>query len=82
MPPYYNTFYGYYGTVYPMVYSPGYLKEEKKVRIETTFYSISSTEGELVWTCITDTFDSSYEKRAVEKLVKLGAKQMQREGVL
>jgi hypothetical protein len=82
MPPYYNTFYGYYGTVYPMVYSPGYLKEEKKVRIETTFYSISSTEGELVWTCITDTFDSSHEKKAVEKLVKLVAKQMQREGVL
>jgi hypothetical protein len=38
MPPYYNTFYGYYGAVYPLVYSPGYLKEEKKVRIETTFY--------------------------------------------
>ena len=82
MPPYYNTFYGYYGAVYPVVYSPGYLKEEKKVRIETTFYSISSTEGELVWTCITDTFDSSHEKKAVEKLVKLVAKQMQSEGVL
>jgi hypothetical protein len=36
------------------VYSPGYLKEEKKVRIEITFYSVSSTEGELVWTCIAD----------------------------
>jgi hypothetical protein len=82
MRPYYNTFYGYYGAVYPVVYSPGYLKEEKKVRIETTFYSISSTEGELVWTCITDTFDSSHEKKAVEKLVKLVAQQMQREGVL
>ena len=81
MPPYYNTFYGYYGAVYPVVYSPGYLKKEKKVRIETTFYSISS-EGELVWRCITDTFDSSHEKKAVEKLVKLVAKQMQSEGVL
>ena len=82
MPPYYNTFYGYYGAVYPVVYSPSYLKEEKKVRIETTFYSISSTEDELVWTCITDTFESSHEKKAVEKLVKLVAKQMQSEGVL
>lgn len=82
MPPYYNTFYGYYGAVYPVVYSPGYLKEEKKVRIETTFYSISSAESELVWTCITDTFDSSHKKKAVEKLVKLVAKQMQTEGVL
>jgi hypothetical protein len=82
MPAYYNTFYGYYGATYPVVYSPGYLKKEKKVRIETTFYSISSTEGELVWTCITDTFDTSHEKKAVEKLVKLIAKQMQSEGVL
>jgi hypothetical protein len=28
--PNYNTFYGYYGAVYPVAYSPGYLKEEKK----------------------------------------------------
>ena len=82
MAPYYNTFYGYYGAVYPVVYSPGYLKEEKKVRIETNVYSIYSTEGELVWTCITDTFDSSHEKKAVEKLVKLVAQRMRTEGVL
>lgn len=82
MPPYYGTFYGYYSTVYPVVYSPGYLKTEKKVRIETTFYSVSSSESELVWTCITDTFDSSHERKAVEKLVKLVAQRMQSEGVL
>ena len=57
-------------------------ERRKESANRNTFYSICSTEGELVWTCITDTFDSSYEKRAVEKLVKLGAKQMQREGVL
>ena len=28
--PYYNSFYGYYGAVYPAVYSPGYLKARKK----------------------------------------------------
>ena len=82
MPPYYGTFYGYYSTVYPVVYSPGYLKKEKKVRIETTFYSVSSSESELVWTCITDTFGSSHERKAVEKLVKLVAQRMQSEGVL
>src|SRR5262249_11913685 len=26
--PYYGTFYGYYNTVYPMVYAPDYLREE------------------------------------------------------
>jgi len=80
--PYYGTLYGYYGAVYPVVYSPGYLKEEKKVRIETNVYATSSTEGELVWTCVTDTFNPSNKKKAIDRLVKLVAKQMQNEGVL
>jgi hypothetical protein len=33
--PYYASFYGYYGAVYPVVYSAGYLKEKKKIRVET-----------------------------------------------
>jgi hypothetical protein len=80
--PYYNTFYGYYGAVYPVVYSPGYLKEEKKVRIETNVYTVSSGEGELVWTCTTDTFNPSNVHKAIDRLVKLIVNQMQTEGAL
>jgi hypothetical protein len=80
--PYYHTFYGYYGAVYPIVYSPGYLKEEKKVRIETNLYTVSSGEGNLVWTCITDSFNPSNVDKAIDRLVKLVVKQMQGEGVL
>jgi hypothetical protein len=80
--PYYNTFYGYYGAVYPVVYSPDYLKEEKKVRIETNLYVITSQEGELVWTGVTDTFNPSKPRKAINELVKLVVKQMQSEGVL
>jgi hypothetical protein len=80
--PYYNTFYGYYGAVYPVVYTPGYLKEEKRVRIETNLYAISSHEGELVWTGITDTFNPSNLDKAIKKLVKLVVKQMQSDGAL
>ncbi len=80
--PYYNTFYGYYGAVYPIVYSPGYLKKEKKVRIETNFYTVSEGEGDLVWTCITDTFNPSNVDKAIDRLVKLVVKQMQSEEVL
>lgn len=75
--PYYNTFYGYYGAVYPVVYSPDYLREEKKVRIETNLYVISSQEGELVWTGVTDTFNPSNIQKAINGLVKLVVKQMQ-----
>jgi len=80
--PYYHTFYGYYGAVYPVVYSPGYLKEEKKVRIETNLYTASSGEGELVWTCTTDSFNPSDVDKAIGRLVKLVVKQMQLEGAL
>ena len=80
--PYYGTFYGYYSAVYPVVYTPGYLKEEKKVRIETNLYVISSVEGELVWTGITDTFNPSNVDKAIDQLAKLVVQQMQRDGVL
>ena len=80
--PYYNTFYGYYGAVYPVVHAPDYLREEKKVRIETNLYVISSQEGELVWTGVTDTFNPSNVHKAINGLVKLVVKQMQNDGAL
>jgi hypothetical protein len=80
--PYYNTFYGYYRAVYPVVYSHDYLREEKKVRIETNFYSTTSPDGDLVWTGVTDTFNPSNVKKSINALVKLVVKQMQSEGVL
>ena len=79
---YYHSFYGYYGTVYPIVYSPSYLNKEKKVRIETNLYVISSQEGELIWTGTTDTFNPSNVHKAINELVKLVVKQMQSNGVL
>jgi hypothetical protein len=80
--PYYDSLYGYYGTVYPIVHSPGYLKEEKKVRIETNLYVITSGEGNLVWTCVTDTFNPSNMRKAIDRLVKLVVKQMQSDSVI
>ena len=80
--PYYMSLYGYYGTLYPKVYSPGYLKEEKKVRIETNFYVTSSEDAELVWTGTTDTFNPSNVDKAINALVKLVIKQMRSEGLL
>jgi len=80
--PYYGSFYGYYGTVYPVVYSPGYLTKEKKVRIETNFYVTSSGEGELIWTCITETFNPNDVDKAIKRLVELLVKQIRTDGVL
>ncbi len=80
--PYYTTFYGYYRVIYPVVYSPDYLREEKKVRIETNLYSTASPDGDLVWTGVTDTFNPSSVHKTINGLVKLVVKEMQSEGVL
>jgi hypothetical protein len=80
--PYYGSFYGYWGAVYPMVYSPDYLREDTTVRVETNFYAATPPDGELAWTCISDTFDPKSAQKVVDGLVKTVAKAMQKEDVL
>lgn len=81
--PYYNTFYGYYGTLYPVVYSPGYLQKEKKVRVETNLYYVNGApEGQLIWTGMTDTLNPSDVHKAIQGLVKLVVTKMEKEGAL
>jgi hypothetical protein len=81
--PYYRTFYGYYGTLYPVVYSPDYLRKEKKVRVETNLYYVSAAaDGQLVWTGITDTLNPTDVHKAMKGLVKLVVAQMQKEEAL
>jgi hypothetical protein len=80
--PYYNTFYGYYGALYPVVYSPGYLQKERKVRVETNLYYVTSApDGQLVWTGITDTINPSNVHKAIKGLVSLVVTKMQKEDV-
>ncbi len=80
--PYYNTFGGYYGTIYPVVYSPGYLQNEKKVRIETNVYVVSEPDGQLIWTGVTDTLNPSNVHKAIKGLVQLVVEKMQKDGAL
>ena len=81
--PYYNSFYGYYGALYPVIYSPGYLKQEKKVRVETNLYYVNGApDGQLVWTGITDTFNPYDVDKAIKGLVNLVVTKMQDEDAL
>jgi len=80
--PYYRTFYGYYGTVYPMVYSPGYLKNEKKAQVEVSLYSTAKPDGELVWTGMTDTVEVSSVKKSIKDLVKTVTKELEKQNLI
>jgi len=80
--PYYRSFYGYYGAVYPVVYSPDYLREDKTVRIETNVYDTRSPDGEIVWTGISDTFNPRSADKAIDAVSKLIAQELQKESIL
>ena len=64
------------------VYSPDYFREEKKVRVETNLYLVSSSDGELVWTAITDTFNPTNVDKSINGLIKVVIRRMRDDGVL
>ena len=80
--PYYGTFYGYYGALYPVVYSPDYLREDTTVRVETNVYAVTSGDGQLVWTGTSDTFNPRSADKAIDGVAKLIVKELQKDGVL
>ncbi|HTT19532.1 MAG TPA: hypothetical protein VMG82_11325 [Candidatus Sulfotelmatobacter sp.] len=80
--PYYRTFYGYYGAVYPIVYSPGYLQKESTAQVETNFYSTAKPDGELVWTGTTNTFDAKSPMKVIKQLVTVVVKELETQNVI
>jgi hypothetical protein len=80
--PYYGTFYGYYGTVYPVIYSPGYMETEKEAQVEVNFYDTAKPDGELVWTGTTNTFDAGSAMKVIKDLVKIVSKELEKENIV
>jgi hypothetical protein len=80
--PYYNTFYGYYSTVYPLVYSPGYLQTEKVAQVEVNFYATTPPDGQLVWTGTTNTFDAHAAMKNIKDVVKIVSKELEKQNII
>ena len=80
--PYYGTFYGYYGAIYPAIYTPGYMETEKQAQVEVNFYATAKPDGELVWTGTTNTFDASSVKKVIKGLVKLVSQELEKEDII
>jgi hypothetical protein len=80
--PYYGTFYGYYGAVYPIVYSPAYLQKENIAQVETNFYSTATPDGELVWTGTTNAFNAHSPMKVIKKLVEVVIKELEKQNVI
>jgi hypothetical protein len=80
--PYYNSFYGYYGTIYPVVYSPDYLRVERTAQIETNFYSTVKPDGELIWTGTSDTVNPRSPLKAIDAVAKIIVQQLEKEKII
>jgi hypothetical protein len=80
--PYYYSFYGYLGAVYPVMYTPGYTREDTTVSVETNVYATSKPDGDLVWTGVSNSFNPKSAKKVADGLVKEVPKQMEKDGLL
>jgi len=78
--PYYNGLYSYYGTVGPMVYSPGYIDQYRVYTIETNVYTVR--DAKLVWSVVSETFDPTNINKAVDDFVYLIADELHKDGLL
>ena len=67
-PTYYNSFYGYYGWAYPVVYSPGYFRQDRLVGIETNIYD--TADGKLVWSGMSETTNPKDTRKTIADTAK------------
>lgn len=65
--PFYRTLYGYYGTLAPVIYTPGYLQTVRVAQVETNFYASTPPDGQLVWTGTTNSFNVGASSRTSSK---------------
>jgi len=78
--PYYNHFYDYYTSVYPVVYTPGYLATDTIVVLETNIYELK--DGKLIWTVLSETINPQDVGKEVAAISKLFVKRLKKDGLL
>jgi hypothetical protein len=78
-PAYAPTFTGYWRTAYPAIYSPGYLREETIVRLDTRLYSVR--DDKLLWVGVSKTTDPRSIDRLIHDVARTVAKALAKNDV-
>lgn len=73
----YGNFWGYYTTMYPSIYQPGYYIEEKTYFMETNLYD--ATSEKLVWSAQSRSYNPSDLERFSEEFAELMVQELQKE---
>ena len=80
----YYSFLGYYGwywgTAYPAVYDPGYVRTDHVVGIETNIYSVANEK--LVWSGLTKTTNPKDIRSLIKEVARAVGKEMKKQGLL
>jgi hypothetical protein len=79
-PTYSGRFYGYYGFVGGYAYEPGYVSNQKTVKLESNLYDAKTTK--LVWSMQSATVNPSSEKKLIEAKIKTVVEQLQAQNLL
>jgi hypothetical protein len=79
--PYYGGFYGgFYGWGWGAAYSPGYLRTDTIVHVETLVYDLESDK--LVWAGQSETMNPSKAEKMIKELVDEAGKEMRKQGLI
>jgi len=77
---FYGSFYGYYGYRYPVVYEPGYYRQDKTYLLESNLYDAAS--GKLVWTVQSTAFNPSSLQSWLKQYLRLMVAQMEKDDLI
>ncbi len=78
--PYYSSFWGYFGWGWGVVSSPGYLKADTVVTVETLIFSLP--KDKLLWAAMSETTNPLDVVSSVRALTKEVAKRLKYEGLI
>ena len=76
---YYQSFWGYYGSSWSAVYTPGYVRNERFVSLETVIFDVPGNA--LVWAGMSTTENPKSGQAVVAEVVKQAVKEMQKQGL-
>ena len=79
-PYYHGGLYGYYGSAYDVVHTPGYWRTVTIVRLETRLYDAQTAD--LIWAAESDTFDPTSTADTIQSVTKAVSKRIAADGLI
>ena len=76
----YGGYYGFYGTTYAAVHTPGYFDTNTTLTLESNLYSVATNE--LVWTGQSETIDPNSIEDARESVTAAVAQKLKAERLI